>query len=471
MTRTEGTELIPGWGPKGTSREPGWFRCGRTAPRRHDRREGPHGHPSCMPRSRRPPVSHDDMRAGARGRRAGDSHVRGKRLRGDGRVDGRLPTAVPRRVRERPRGFVPARMLTRGDTPAGPVASPRPPSSADSRPGRNDGPGAPRAAFAGAAGEGVRAVRRRPRGAHHAALRDTIATTRAEDADGTPAGPGADMPAAAAVGRAESAGRTGGADARKRGGWRARRGGLRRVCRLPGARHGPGAARDARGRVARLVGPRGEGEGDGRRRGGRQAGEEGGEAGGGGPPQGARGPRRGHNPHARAQVGQGPRRQARRALAGWGRRGARGHLEDRPWEAARGAGHRKRGAREAAARAPRPAGRPLRRAQQGAPGQGRRPPPADGPAQVDQAAHHRRLPRDTDRDRQLRRPLRDPGGQGGRARDDDRLAAGAERVAPEDRGRAHGRLDPRPRRVSLRYLDIDGPNMGKWIADNRPKRE
>lgn len=51
----------------------------------------------------------------------------------------------------------------------------------------------------------------------HTALRDTIATIRAEDADGTPAGPGTDTPAAAAVDRAESAGRTGGADAWKRG--------------------------------------------------------------------------------------------------------------------------------------------------------------------------------------------------------------------------------------------------------------
>lgn len=150
----------------------------------------------------------------------------------------------------------------------------------------------------------------------HTAPRGTIATTRAEGADGTPAGPGTGMPAAAAVGRAESAGRAGGADAWERGEWRARRGGLRRVCRLPGARHGPGAARDARGRVARLVGPRGEGEGDDRRRGGRRAGEEGGEAGEGGPPQGTRGPRRGHSPHARAQVGQGPRRQARRVPVG-----------------------------------------------------------------------------------------------------------------------------------------------------------
>ena len=32
-------------------------------------------------------------------------HVRGKRLRRDGRVDGRLPAAVPRRVRGRPRGI------------------------------------------------------------------------------------------------------------------------------------------------------------------------------------------------------------------------------------------------------------------------------------------------------------------------------------------------------------------------------
>ena len=57
------------------------------------------------------------MRAGARGRRAGDSHVRGQRLRGDGRAGGRLPAAVPRRVRERPRGFVPARMPARGHGP------------------------------------------------------------------------------------------------------------------------------------------------------------------------------------------------------------------------------------------------------------------------------------------------------------------------------------------------------------------
>ena len=153
MTRTEGTELIPGRGPKGTSREPEWFRCGRTAPRRHDRREGPHGHLSCILRNRQPPVSHDDMRAGARGRRAGDSHVRGKRLRRDGRVDGRLPAAVPRRVRGRPRGFVPARMPARGDTLVEPVASPRPPSSADSRPGRNDGRDAERLARLALAGE------------------------------------------------------------------------------------------------------------------------------------------------------------------------------------------------------------------------------------------------------------------------------------------------------------------------------
>ena len=95
------------------------------------------------------------MRADARGRRAGGSHVRGQRLRGDGRVDGRLPTAVPRRVRERPRGFVPARMLARGDTLAGPVASPRPPGPADSRPGRNDrrdAGGCARLALAGEAG-------------------------------------------------------------------------------------------------------------------------------------------------------------------------------------------------------------------------------------------------------------------------------------------------------------------------------
>lgn len=52
----------------------------------------------------------------------------------------------------------------------------------------------------------------------HTALRDTIATIRAEDADGTPAGPGTDTPAAAVVDRAESAGRTGGADAWERGG-------------------------------------------------------------------------------------------------------------------------------------------------------------------------------------------------------------------------------------------------------------
>lgn len=39
----------------------------------------------------------------------------------------------------------------------------------------------------------------------HTAPRDTIAAIGAEDADGTPAGPGTDMPAAAVVGRAESA--------------------------------------------------------------------------------------------------------------------------------------------------------------------------------------------------------------------------------------------------------------------------
>ena len=53
-------------------------------------------------------------------------------------MDGRLPTAVPRRVRERPRGFVPARMPARGDTLVEPVASSKLPSSADSRPGKND---------------------------------------------------------------------------------------------------------------------------------------------------------------------------------------------------------------------------------------------------------------------------------------------------------------------------------------------
>lgn len=51
----------------------------------------------------------------------------------------------------------------------------------------------------------------------HAAPKDTIATIGAEDADGTPAGPGTDMPAAAVVGRAKSAGRTRGADAWERG--------------------------------------------------------------------------------------------------------------------------------------------------------------------------------------------------------------------------------------------------------------
>lgn len=52
----------------------------------------------------------------------------------------------------------------------------------------------------------------------HTAPRDAIATVGAGDADGTPAGPGAVTPAAAVVDRAESAGRTRGADARKRGG-------------------------------------------------------------------------------------------------------------------------------------------------------------------------------------------------------------------------------------------------------------
>lgn len=77
MTRIEGAKPVLGRGPKGTSRKPGWFRRGRAAPRRHDRRKGPHGHSSCMPRNRQPPVSRADMRAGARGRRAGDSHAGG----------------------------------------------------------------------------------------------------------------------------------------------------------------------------------------------------------------------------------------------------------------------------------------------------------------------------------------------------------------------------------------------------------
>ena len=44
ITRTEGVELILGRGPKGTSREPEWFRRDRAAPRHHDRRKGPHGY-------------------------------------------------------------------------------------------------------------------------------------------------------------------------------------------------------------------------------------------------------------------------------------------------------------------------------------------------------------------------------------------------------------------------------------------
>lgn len=52
----------------------------------------------------------------------------------------------------------------------------------------------------------------------HTAPRDAIATVGAGDADGTPAGPGTVTPAAAVVDRAKSAGRTRGADARKRGG-------------------------------------------------------------------------------------------------------------------------------------------------------------------------------------------------------------------------------------------------------------
>gem|GEM_PF-981847 len=44
ITRTEGVELILSRGPKGTSREPEWFRRDRAAPRHHDRRKGPHGY-------------------------------------------------------------------------------------------------------------------------------------------------------------------------------------------------------------------------------------------------------------------------------------------------------------------------------------------------------------------------------------------------------------------------------------------
>ena len=97
MTRTEGTELIPGWGPKGTSREPGWFRCDRTAPRRHDRREGPHGHLSCMPRNRRPPANHDDMRAGAGA--GARRHAGGARGLPEASRPGRLALREERRAR------------------------------------------------------------------------------------------------------------------------------------------------------------------------------------------------------------------------------------------------------------------------------------------------------------------------------------------------------------------------------------
>ena len=50
-------------------------------------------------------------------------------------------------------GFVPARMLTRGDTSAGPVASSRPPGSADSRSRKNDRRDAERLARLALAGE------------------------------------------------------------------------------------------------------------------------------------------------------------------------------------------------------------------------------------------------------------------------------------------------------------------------------
>ena len=144
------------------------------------------------------------MRAGARGRRAGGSHARGKRLRGDGRAGGRLPTAVPRRVRGRPRGFVPARAPARGDTPAGPVASPRPPGPADSRPGRNDGRDAkaPCAARPGRGGRPGLGAPRAGRGAARAGPGDGRPGLRPRG--GAPARGRDPVPARHVVGRAHA---------------------------------------------------------------------------------------------------------------------------------------------------------------------------------------------------------------------------------------------------------------------------
>ena len=58
----------------------------------------------------------------------------------------------------------------------------------------------------------------------------------------------------------------------------------------------------------------------------------------------------------------------------------------------------------------------------------------------------RRLPDHADRDAGRDRPLRDHGGPRGPRGNPHRLAARAQRVVPEDRGRADGRLDTEPGR-------------------------
>ena len=89
-------------------------------------------HPSCMPRDRRPPVSHDDMHAGARGRRAGDSCTSEGNDYGEmaewmadfpqpshGVYEGGRAGFVPREERRATRGAV-AQLAPAGASPSGP---------------------------------------------------------------------------------------------------------------------------------------------------------------------------------------------------------------------------------------------------------------------------------------------------------------------------------------------------------------
>ena len=75
------------------------------------------------------------MRAGARGRRAGDSHAGGSDHGEMAERAADFPQPSHGACEGGRAGFVPARTPARGDASAGPVASSKPPGSTDSRPG------------------------------------------------------------------------------------------------------------------------------------------------------------------------------------------------------------------------------------------------------------------------------------------------------------------------------------------------